>query len=152
MSYFVRCPGTFSNYLGYLRAMCLANGFEAPPTHHPAIGRSMVAIAKRGLSTARPKHFIFRTLVRSFVVHISLHCFVIFRTFVHNMVLAVDRKWEEKKFAMLWVTAYVFLLRLPSEASTHSPYILISFMFAFIRPFLCALAQLRRRQHPPSRL
>ena len=38
------------------------------------------------------------------------------------MVLAVDKEWEEKRFAMLWLTAYVFLMRLPSEASTHPPF------------------------------
>ena len=50
--------GTFCNYLGYLRAACLALGEEAPPTADPAIKRAVSAIAKRELSEARPKMFI----------------------------------------------------------------------------------------------
>ncbi len=37
------------------------------------------------------------------------------RETVLNMVLAVGRGWEELTFAMLFATAYTFLLRVPSE-------------------------------------
>ena len=56
----VRCIGTFGNYMSYLRAACLANGYDAPPVGHPAIRRAMVAVAKRELFTARPKMFVQR--------------------------------------------------------------------------------------------
>ena len=55
-----RCFGTFSNYLGYLRSVCEATGYEAPPTGHPVIKRAMVAIAKRGLCKEREKMHIRR--------------------------------------------------------------------------------------------
>ena len=58
-----RCIGTFGNYMSYLRAACLANGYDAPPVGHPAIRRAMVAVAKRELFTARPKMFIQRLAV-----------------------------------------------------------------------------------------
>ena len=38
------------------------------------------------------------------------------RVMVTNMVRAVQSELEEQDFAMLWLVAYVFLLRLPSEA------------------------------------
>ena len=37
------------------------------------------------------------------------------RPLLTSMVLAVDRQIEEKSMAMLWLTAYLFLLRVPSE-------------------------------------
>ena len=91
-----RCLKTFTNYLGYVRTSCYAVGCDAPPAGHPAICRAMIAIAKRGLSSSRPRHFICRSVV-------------------HNMVLGVDKQLEELRFAMLWLIAYLFLLRVPSE-------------------------------------
>ena len=44
-----------------------------------------------------------------------LTTFVHRRTYVSNMVLAVQRQLEDKQYAMLWLAAYVFLLRVPSE-------------------------------------
>ena len=38
------------------------------------------------------------------------------RTHVRNMLAAVATGVETEKFAMLWLMAYVFLLRAPSEA------------------------------------
>jgi hypothetical protein len=91
-----RCMKTFGNYLGYVRSSCHAVGCEAPPVGHPAISRAMISIGKRSLSSSRPRHFICRSVV-------------------HNMVLGVDKQLEEMRFAMLWLIAYLFLLRVPSE-------------------------------------
>ena len=44
-----------------------------------------------------------------------LHALV--RAIVTNMVYSVQRELEEQRFAMLWLVSYLFLLRLPSEAS-----------------------------------
>ena len=44
-----------------------------------------------------------------------LTTFVHRRTYVSNMVLAVQRQLEDKQYAMLWLAAYIFLLRVPSE-------------------------------------
>jgi len=57
----------------------------------------MNAIVKRGLFVQRQKMFISRPFVR-------------------NMVAAIQRGDEELSFGMLWLFAYSFLLRLPSEA------------------------------------
>ena len=115
----VRCFGTFANYLGHVRGACHAMGFEAPPVGHAAIRRAMIAIAKRELFRPRPKHFVNRS---SFSLHRFDHrvrpcCIRCRRSCVTNMVLAVHRNLEELNFAMLWLTAYLFLLRLPSEVS-----------------------------------
>ena len=58
----------------------------------------MIAIAKKNFYQKRPKMFIERT-------------------FLSNMVRAVNTGHEETKFAMLWVVTYSFLLRMPSEVS-----------------------------------
>lgn len=57
----------------------------------------MVAIVKREMFQSREKLFIDRTLVS-------------------NMVMSVQRDWEDMTGASLWLTSYIFLLRLPSEA------------------------------------
>ena len=92
-----RCTGTFSNYLSYLRGACHALGVEAPPTDHPALRRAMLAVVKRDLYKARGKMFIDRT-------------------YVANLMRAAEHDSEERRIAMLWLFAYSFLLRLPSEA------------------------------------
>ena len=38
------------------------------------------------------------------------------RNHVRNLLAAVDTGYETVQFAMLWLMAYVFLLRVPSEA------------------------------------
>jgi len=92
-----RCVGTFSNYSGHVRTVCLALDVAAPAAGHPGLRRAKVAIVKRMLFTPRPRMFLQRTTVR-------------------NLVLAVDRGMETQSFAMLWLATYCFLLRLPSEA------------------------------------
>ena len=57
----------------------------------------MIAIKKRELHQPRLKLFIDRHML----------C---------NMVLAVERNWEDMSGAALWMMSYIFLLRLPSEA------------------------------------
>lgn len=92
-----QCLGTFTNYLGYLRSACHAQGCDAPPVGHPALRLAMISIVKRELYQAKPKMFINKSLVS-------------------DMVLSVQRGWEDINGAALWLTSYIFLLRLPSEA------------------------------------
>ena len=42
------------------------------------------------------------------------------RTAVRNMVLATSKCVEELRFAMLWLVAYTFLLRVPSEVCART--------------------------------
>ena len=113
-SHTFRCLGTFSNYLGYLRSACLAMDVAAPPTNDPLIRRAKSAIVKRMLwSPRRARHctwFPFACLV-----HTCRPRMFIQRQTVLNMVLAVGRGLEEQRYAMLWLAAYTFLLRVPSE-------------------------------------
>ena len=95
-SHTFRCGGTFCNYLGYVRSVSLALGLDCPSADHPAIRRAVVAIVKRRMFTGRPRQSIGRTLVR-------------------NMLAAVGRGWTAPEHAMLWLVAYMFLLRVPSE-------------------------------------
>jgi len=96
-SYTFSNVGTFSNYLGYLRTICHCIDCEAPPVQHAAINRARVAIVKRELSTGKPRLFIQRTMLANMV----------------NRTLAQS---DGMRWAMLYLAAYVFLLRLPSEA------------------------------------
>ena len=96
-SHTFRCVGTFGNYVGHLRTLCLALDVPMPAADNPAIARAKASIVKRMLFSPRPRMFIQRTVVR-------------------NMSLAVERGVLSFSMAMLWLTAYVFLLRVPSEA------------------------------------
>lgn len=89
-----RCAGTFGNYLGYLRTACLASSFEPPPQDHPGLRRAMQAIVKKQFFSSRPRMAICRTLLRNMLAH-----------------------EPDKRNAALWLAAYTWLLRLPSEAS-----------------------------------
>lgn len=89
-----RCAGTFGNYLGYLRTACLASSFEPPPQDHPGLRRAMQAIVKKQFFSSRPRLAICRTLLRNMLAH-----------------------EPDKRNAALWLAAYTWLLRLPSEAS-----------------------------------
>lgn len=52
-SHTFRCVGTFSNYVGHVRTICLAKDLEMPPATHPAIHRAKEAIIKRMLFVER---------------------------------------------------------------------------------------------------
>ena len=56
--------------------------------------RAMIAIVKHELFQTREKFFIDKTMV----------C---------NMVMSVQQGWEDMAGAALWLTCYLFLLRLP---------------------------------------
>ena len=62
---------------------------------------------------------------------VSCGCARLCRTFVSNMVRAVAHGNGEASFAMLWLLAYAFLLRLPSEARG---------VFIARRPLVCVSA------------
>ena len=111
-----RCLGTFANYVGHVRTACVALGLEMPPASDPALQRAKGAIVKRMLFTKRCA-----------AVSCVAHCFppsacfhrprmFLQRTHVRNLIAAVATGVESEKFAMLWLMAYVFLLRVPSEA------------------------------------
>ena len=106
-----RCLGTFSNYLSYIRSACCALGHEPPAVGHPAVKRAMGGIAKRMLFSAR--------CVCTILLHTSHMCghfgrprLAIQRTMLKAMI-AHD---GVPSHTALWLIAYIWLLRLPSEA------------------------------------
>ena len=91
------CIGTFGQYLTQLRNACHAMGYQPPPACHPAISKAFVAIQKRQFHESKPKYFVRRWILA-------------------NLVGMVRTGQEQLSYAMLWLMAYSFLLRLPSEA------------------------------------
>ena len=96
-SHTFRCVATYANYLGYVRSACLALGIEGPPRGHPGITRAKAAIVKRMMFTSRPRMFI-----QGFMIL--------------QLIRAAVKRNRDTEFAMLWLAAYTFLLRVPSEA------------------------------------
>ena len=88
---------TFTNYLGYARVGCLVVKADTSIFDHPAVARAKKSVEKAGLFTARKKLWIRRERVRA-------------------MLSWAERHTEYLQFAYLFLFAYVFLLRLPSEA------------------------------------
>ena len=82
---------------GYVRTACLALGIRAILSDEPVLRRAKGAIIKRMMSSPRPKRFIQRTCL-------------------YNMVDGVRKDIESQSYAMLWLVAYSFMLRVPSEA------------------------------------
>ena len=95
----LRHPGTFANYCGYVRTGCLLLGVSADVFDAPEIARAKRAIAARGLHAARPKMWIRRDTLE-------------------KIVEWCDARPDFKAYGMLYLAAYAFLLRLPSEVSS----------------------------------
>ena len=93
-----RCPGTFQNYVGYLRLACQLARVSTLALDDKAIGRATMAITKRGNFVQRPKQFVKLCLLQ-------------------QMLRACGQRNSPWTIAdgMLFLTAYVFLLRVPSE-------------------------------------
>ena len=92
-----RHPGTFSNYVNYIRLGCELVGVSTEVFAHTALKRAKVAIAKAQAFKAREPMFIRGTLVA-------------------QLVDLATTSPALKSLAFLCLTAYVFLLRVPSEA------------------------------------
>ena len=92
-----RCKGTFDNYVSYVRVGCLLVGADVRVFDDPIVRRAKAAVRSRGDFVARPKLFIGMSVVARFVER-------------GTCAIAV------RPFAMLYLFAYVFLLRVPSEA------------------------------------
>jgi len=102
-STFFRSEGTFSNYLGYVRTACMTFGVAVDVFREPAIRRCKEAIKKRCIADQRPKMWI----QMSMLVEMVNWC---------ELEHLVNGNEVAKMYALLFVTTYVFLLRMPSEA------------------------------------
>lgn len=92
-----RHPGTFSNYVNYVSLACELLGCATAVFAHPSLKGAKVAIAKRRLFTARTPLFISLCTVEKFMATASAG-------------------QTRRVFVVLCLTAYAFLLRVPSEA------------------------------------
>ena len=92
-----RCAATFANYCCYVKTSCLAAGVSVEVFGHPALKRAKATIGKLGCFTSRPKMFVQLPLLE----RLLLHC-----------------RYSEDlaRYGTLFLLAYVFLLRVPSEA------------------------------------
>ena len=90
-----RCKLTFGNYLGYVRTGCLIVGAPTDVFRDVALKRAKMAIGKRGQFVPRVKLFVQRkSLVK---------------------IIDIATRLQDRNAAMLFLAAYVFLLRVPSE-------------------------------------
>ena len=91
-----RCSRTFQNYLNYVNLGCEIMRVPTESTKSSAVKRALAAVDKRGVFVSRERQFIGRDLV------------------VKLMSLAKNANCKNE--GMLYLAAYVFLLRVPSEA------------------------------------
>ena len=92
-----RSRATFSNYLGYLRTACLLTKCPTAVFQDPALARAKASAAKRGHFTPRPNMWIRRATLERIMKWCDTHL-------------------QFKAYGDLFLLAYAFLLRLPSEA------------------------------------
>ena len=92
-----RQPKTFGNYLNYVRLACELAGASTAVFGHPSLKRTRNAIAKRRLCVVREPQFIRQEMVA-------------------KCLGLLERKPHLERLVYLCLTAYVFLLRVPSEA------------------------------------
>ena len=76
---------------------CCALSVDCPAAGDPALRRAKASIVKRLVFTARPRMFIKKDML-------------------YNLVRRAEPSSRDYEFAMLWLVAYAFMLRLPSEA------------------------------------
>jgi len=92
-----RCARTFSNYIGYLKTACLALEFDIDHMNPLLIRRAVMSIKKRNLWQPRAKRFLQK-------VHVS------------ELLSKFGFCEVQLVYCMLYAAAYIFLLRVPSEA------------------------------------
>ena len=92
-----RCKGTFDNYLSHVNSACVVLRVPADAFADPAVARAARAVQARIMWQARPRMFIREALLAKLLKHLA-----------HQPSGGALR--------MLLLTAYIFLLRLPSEA------------------------------------
>ena len=93
----LRHPKTFSNYLGYVRLGCHVLDVSDAVFFRPELTRAKLAVKKTGAFKPRQRMFLCHEQIR-------------------RIVAMADKKSPvEWPLAMLFLAAYVFMLRLPSE-------------------------------------
>ena len=108
--------GTFTNYLGYVRLACQILGVSDAAFASNEVQRAKVAIEKRDEYRRRDPMFVRCVSVALlFLDSCRMHCRQTLLVKLLEMAGA-SKAAEAKLMAMLFVTTYVFMLRLQSEA------------------------------------
>eukprot|EP00973_Karenia_brevis_P089693 12399003-Karenia_brevis.AAC.1 len=89
--------GTFTNYLGHVKVACMVTGADVSVFKHPVLARAKKAIDKSAILKPREKMWIQRPLVQQLLQHGA-------------------ENPQRLHYARLFLFAYAFLLRVPSEA------------------------------------
>ena len=89
--------GTFTNYLGAVKVGTLLVKADTAVFWDPALKRAKSSVEKRGDFTSRPKMFLCHAVL------------------IRMLDWAADDD-DKRAWVMLWAVAYVFMLRVPSEA------------------------------------
>ena len=92
-----RSGGTFRNYLGYVRTGCIVVGASTTVFGEPALVKAKATVDKSGLFSKREPLWLRREIVE-------------------KLVQLGAKEVRFKEAAMLFLFAYAFLLRTPSEA------------------------------------
>ena len=87
---------TFGNYVSYVKLACELTGVALDVFSHPSLRRAKEAVRKRRLVAPRPPTWIGHDLV------------------CRLLALVLERP-ELKELLMVFLTSYIFLLRVPSE-------------------------------------
>ena len=95
-----RCAGTFANYLGHVRLGCQLMEVSGDAASDPAMKRAKSSIEKNRAFTPRKRLFLGLDRVRD----------------IMSVAYMETSPQAAKQLAMLYLTAYIFLLRVPSEA------------------------------------
>jgi len=91
-----RNRGTFGNYLSYVKLACEIQGAPVSVFAHPSLARAKESIRKRRLVEPRPLTWIGLRVVQDLMMQLLMRPYL-------------------KELLMLFLTAYTFLLRVPSE-------------------------------------
>ena len=92
-----RCRRAFCNYLGYIKTACLLVKADVEVFGHPALGRAKLSIEKAGNFVPRKRMWVRREQDAAMLDWSKQH-----------------KEWT--MFARLFLLAYSFVARLPSEA------------------------------------
>ena len=92
-----RCSETYSNYLGHVKLACELAGLSVVSFDHPSVRRAKMAVRKRMDFVPRQKMFVRLDVLQQL------------------LKATADASAVVKRDVMMFLTSYVFLLRLPSE-------------------------------------
>ena len=114
-SHVFRCHDTYQNYVSHVKTACLLAGVCHAACNDTCTRRAKIAISKRGGFAKRMRLFIRRPLLVR-ILDFAKECAALRMSGQSVLSATVRDSRRPKELAMLFLAAYIFLLRLPSEA------------------------------------